>query len=82
MKVYTNGTDTIVAADEQDLRAVLVELYGIEDAAMYHDEGFVACDETETLTIVNAGDGGVPRTLTYGDWAATIGRGLLCSTEF
>ena len=79
LKIYENGTDTVVARSADDATAVLVEFAGYDPSE---------CGEwTEvagpTLTIVHMDDPGQPKdTRTLAEWISYAGgRGLLASTE-
>lgn len=84
MKVWKGETDTVVAEDLADVRAVLVDLYGDSDEVTeMMNDGFLPVSDDTSITIHNVED--VPAnklTLTATEWIAREGRGLLCSTEF
>ena len=87
LKVWTNDTDTIVAADMADVRAVIVELQGGDDYFTEDEWGEVPSSEPITITNMDVEDENgqttpTKVTKTAGEWAATEGRGLLCSTEY
>lgn len=85
MKVFTNGTDTVVAEDLADVQRVVEAQYG----ATFEQEGWTL-DEWEQvpddkpITICNVDGRGHDdkETRTAAEWAAHDGRGLLCSTEW
>lgn len=85
MKVFTNGTDTVVAENLADVQAVIEAQYG----ATFEQEGWTLDEWREVpsdkpITICNVHDRGSDdkETRTAAEWAALDGRGLLCSTEW
>lgn len=87
MKVYTNGTDKVVAESATDAVAVMREFTGEEGGE------FCEVDPSHEFSIYNEVD--FPRggkhsrgcpvgcpTKTAAQWAQDEGRGFLCSTEF
>jgi hypothetical protein len=85
LRVFTNRTDTVVAPDLGDAQRVVEQHYG----ATFEQEGW-SLDEwsevtgTKLITIRNAhGEGWDDKeTKTAAAWAASNGRGFLCSTEW
>lgn len=85
MHVWTNTTDTVVAADIADAQRVWEEKIG----ATFEQEGMSIYDwrqvpDDEVITIRNVHDRGWDdaETRTAAEWAAQEGRGFLCSTEW
>jgi hypothetical protein len=87
MHVYTNDTDTVIAADLDDVRAIIeahigctleAEGWSLDDWRMLPD------DEIKTIRFDDEVPPGVePRvTKTCAEWIASEGRGFLCSTEY
>lgn len=84
MRVFTNGTDTVVAADLADAQRVVEAHYG----ATFEQEGWsldewreVAGDKTISIC-TNPDEDSDPVSKTASEWASSDGRGFLCSTEF
>lgn len=78
-KVWTNDTDTVVAASIEDVKAIIVELHGsFED-----EEGdWRTLPDDKPITIHNIDGAGSIATRTAKEWAEVNGRGFLCSTEW
>ena len=85
MKVFTNDTDTVVAADLADVERVVEDHYGytFEQEGMSLDD-WSEVPPDEPITICNFHNCGPDdkETRTAAEWAATEGRGFLCSTEW
>lgn len=85
MKVFTNGTDTVVAPDLDRVPAILHAHYGstMEEEGWSLDEWHEVPDD-KPITICNIHDRGADDklTLTAAEWAARDGAGFLCSTEW
>lgn len=84
-RVFTNHTDTVVAVDLADVQSVIEQHYG----ATFEQEGWTLDEFSEVpgnrnITIRNIHDRGWDdkETRTAAEWAASNGRGLLCSTEW
>ncbi len=81
LRLWSNGTDTVVASSPDDATAAYVELTG---ASPLDDDGvceWVVVDESKVIPI-NMDDGaGDKVTRTAAEWAVWNGRGFLCSTE-
>lgn len=84
LRVFTNGTDTVVAIDIADVQRVVESHYGVT----FEQEGW-SLDEWEEVP------GNEPVKIRYdgaealaydiktaADWAVSYGRGFLCSTEY
>lgn len=85
LKVFTDGTDKVVALDLFDARLVWEEFHG----STFEGEGMMLDDwrqlpEDDPITIMNYNDGGPSDKLTKtaAEWSVFNGRGFLCSTEF
>ena len=85
LRVFTNGTDTVVAKDLPDVQRLVEAHYG----ATFRQEGWELQDWHEVpgdkpITIVNLNDHGPSdkATMTAAQWAAHEGRSFLCSTEW
>lgn len=86
MKVFTDGTLTVVAADLSDAQRVVEAHHG----ATFEQEGWTLDDwaevpHDESITIRTEDDDGpqgFSTTKTASEWAASDGRGFLCSTEY
>lgn len=85
MKVFTNGTDTVVAEDLADVQRVIEKQYG----ATFEQEGWtqddfeeVPADKPITIRNVHGWGWDDKETRTAGEWAAKEGRCFLCSTEW
>lgn len=75
MHVFSDTEEMVVAADEDDARQVMRDLYGhdawspdVEIEQMPDDKHFDIAEEA----------GGTPIRKTFGEWAAEKGRGYLC----
>lgn len=85
LRVFTNHTDTVVAVDLADAQRVVEDHYG----STFEQEGW-SIDEwgevhgDKPIAIRNAhGQGWDDKeTKTAAEWAASNGRGFLCSTEW
>lgn len=75
---YTNGTDTVVASDEDDGASVVAEHLGerVEDVGALH-----RVDDATVLKILDE-ETGASVAKTAAEWARSNGRGFLCSTEW
>jgi hypothetical protein len=90
MKVWSGEVDTVVAADLEDVRKVLIDLYGdTDDVVEMMNDGFAPVPDDQPITIENVDtfdhDGRcapVKLTMTAAEWISREGRGLLCSTEY
>ena len=85
MRVFTDDTDTVVAADLADARKVWEEHHGSTfEQEMMSLEDWSEVPEDEVITICNFhGNGSDDKvTRTASEWAAQNGRGFLCSTEW
>ncbi len=85
LRVFTNRTDTVVAADLADCQVVVEMQYG----ATFEQEGWTLdewneVDSQKSITIRNVNGNGWDDvgTKTAAEWAASHGRGFLCSTEW
>lgn len=83
--VFTNRTDTVIAADLADVQRVVEQHYG----ATFEQEGWSldewsAVTRTKLITVRNAhGEAWDDmETKTAAEWAVSNGRGFLCSTEW
>lgn len=78
LSCYTNGTDTVVARDAEDARAVAAETMGedVEDIV----EPMRRVDDGEVLDVFDE-DRGERVAKTAREWVQFLGRGLLCTTE-
>jgi len=85
MKVYTNHTDTVVAADIADIERVIEEYcgYTFEQEGMSVDD-WIEVPSDQSITICNMHDNGPDdkETHTAAEWAKIEGRGFLGSTEW
>lgn len=85
MKVFTNHTDTVVASCLADIPAVLAHHYGstMEEEGWSLDDWDQVPDDKQ-ITIRNVHDRGYydKEVKTAAEWAASEGRGFLCSTEW
>lgn len=84
LRVFTNGTDTVVAADLADAQRVVEAHHGVT----FEQEGW-SLDEWEEVPsdqLITIWDEGYDALLytskTAADWVASDGRGFLCSTEY
>ena len=85
MKVFTNGTDTVVAENLIDVAEVLTNHYGstMEQEGWTLDEWGQVDDNTPIVSRNVNGNGYDDKaTRTAAEWAAQNGRGFLCSTEW
>jgi hypothetical protein len=85
LRVFTNHTGTVVASNLADAQRVVEAQYG----ATFEQEGWTLdewgeVDESEPITIRNLNGNGWDdvATKTAAEWAASHGRGFLCSTEW
>lgn len=85
LKIFTNHTDTVVAADLADAQRVVEAFYGVT----FEQEGWTLEEWEEvpgdkSITICNINDRGPDdkETRTAAEWAAHSGRCFLCSTEW
>lgn len=85
LKVFTNDTDTVVATDLEDVKNIVEAHYG----STFEQEGWTIDEwgevpDAEVITIHNFHDRGYDDKVarTAAEWAATEGRGFLCSTEW
>lgn len=85
MKVFTNGTDTVVAEDLADVQRVIEAQHG----STFEQEGwtldaFKELPDDKPITIRNVHDRGLDHkeTRTAAEWALLEGRCFLCSTEW
>lgn len=86
LRVWTDDTDTVVAADLADAQKVWEEHHGstFEQEMMTLDDWSQVPDD-KPITIHNVDGRGTDDdklTLTAAEWAARDGRGFLCSTEW
>lgn len=91
IKVWTDGTDTYVAEDVDDIRAIVIELHGSWEN--WQDSEWEVVPDDKPITIVDV-DGAFGRkgykvdgvnntvTMTAAQWVTSEGRGMLCSTEY
>lgn len=85
MHVFTNHTDTVVAADLADAQRVVEQHYGatFEQEGWTLDEwGEVPSDKPITIRNVHGNGWDDVETRTAAEWAALNGRCFLCSTEW
>lgn len=87
LQVYTNGTDTVVAYDVDDAKAVFAEYLGctVEDGDVTDTDPFEPVPHNKPITInFTDADPGEPtkQERTAAGWAEHEGRGFLCSTEY
>lgn len=86
MKVFTNHTDWVVAANLRDAQRVVEDHHGVRFA----QEGWsldewsqVPDDNPITVRNIEGRDTEDDKlTKTAGEWAKSHGRGFLCSTEY
>lgn len=83
MKVFTNGTDTVVARDLLDVKDVIEGHYG----STFEEEGWTLAEwgevpDDEHIRIVDFDGRGNVASFTARHWIERDGRGLLCSTEY
>jgi hypothetical protein len=78
LHVFSDGTDTVVAASLEDALAVWTEHAGEREDDM---DPFELVPDEKPLTITDADDGTM-ETKTAGQWADDNGRGFMCSTEW
>ncbi len=78
LQVWTDGTDTVVAADLADVRRVIEEQYGSWESS---DDNWRRISDDKPIRI-HADDHTHVVTKTAREWAESDGRGLLCSTEY
>lgn len=83
MKVFTNGTDTVVAESIDDVPGAWASSHGVD----FFDEGgdldyWDHVDDDKVIAICDADGHGTKQTRTAREWADLNGRGLLCSTEW
>ena len=76
IRVWTNGTDTVIAKDLNDVRALMAAGFDEFD----EDATWEACANDELLEISDT-NGDNTTAKTCAEWIASEGRGLLCSTE-
>jgi hypothetical protein len=85
MKVFTNGTDTVVAPSLEHVPAILAAHYGstMEQEGWTLDEWDEVPDD-KPITIHNAHGNGYDdvETRAAAEWAAKDGACFLCSTEW
>lgn len=82
LKVYTNDVEHIIGEDLDDVREVLVDLYG--DDNDFDADDWREVDRESSLTVdfhEDAPERG-KETKTVREWIVEMGRGLLCSTEY
>jgi hypothetical protein len=83
MKVWTNGTDTVIAPDIEAVGAILRSHYGSDE---FDDEldGFNVVPSDRPIRIHNFNGHGHDDVTekTAGEWATSEGAGFLCSTEW
>lgn len=81
LKVWSNGTDTVIAKDIEDVREVIEEHSG--EGAWTEDEDYWAVVPGSEKVRINNFDGhdGVQER-TAAEWIEAEGRGFLCSTEY
>lgn len=79
---YTDDTDTVVAASIEDARAAWKAHLGDDREHDDTDYPFELVPDEQKLRIDNAFDDGKMVEKAAGDWAASNGRGFLCSTEY
>lgn len=85
MKVFTNGTDTVVAPGLDAIPAILHAHYGstMEQEGWSLDEWReVAGDKPITICNFDGTGHDSKLTLTASEWAQRDGAGFLCSTEY
>jgi hypothetical protein len=80
LKVWTDGTDTVIAEDIRDVQKVIEELHGSWESE--DDDWGEVKDESEVITIHNFDGNGAVLSKTAGEWIVSEGRGFLCSTEY
>lgn len=85
-KVWTNGTDTVIAANLADVRSVIEAQIGctLEQEGWSLDDWSALPDEEPlTINLEEQPEGLDPKvTKTCAEWVASEGRGFLCSTEY
>lgn len=87
LRVWSNGTDTVVARDIEDAWAVWSEHSG--EKREDYDDGDVWTEVARSIRIwcnangeiSDGGDGDEAVEMTAEQWARKNGRGFLCSTE-
>jgi hypothetical protein len=82
LHLWKFGPDTVVAADEADVRAVMRGIVG--EASLnsdYVDDEPDLIDEDHLITIFYEDDG-ERVTKSAREWADENGRGFLCSTDY
>ena len=85
LKVWTNGTDTVVARDLDGVQAIVEAHHGSTfEAEGWSRDDWWQVDGCDPITICNINDGGSDDklTLTAGEWIAREGACFLCSTEW
>jgi hypothetical protein len=82
LKVWTNGTDTVVASDLDEVQQIVEKQHGTTFAAEgWSQDEWWAEDDDQPLTIHNVDGHDTVETKTRREWASE-GRGFLCSTEY
>lgn len=80
LRIWTDGTDTIIAASAEDAISVAMDMSGdareAYDAADWRER-----DPDKPLRITDADGDGKAITMTGWDWIVRERRGFLCSTE-
>jgi hypothetical protein len=84
LKTWTNGVDTVIAADLTDVKGVIETHYGLDD---WSQEGWGADDwglvpEDEVITIHNFTGHEDVVEKTAAEFVRSEGRCFLCSTEW
>lgn len=81
LQVWTDDTDTYVGASLDDVRAAIDGHLG-EPSGDFDPGGWIALDDAAPVTIFYDDTGERAEvTKTAAEWAASNGRGFLCSTE-
>lgn len=80
LKVWTNDTDTVIAADLADVKRVIADHYGSDE--FDEDDSWRLRSDERPLKIHNFDGNETAVTKTNAEWIASEGRGFLCSTEY
>lgn len=78
LKLWRNGTETVIAESIEDVKKIIVEMYGEDEFNDDPDYNVLPLHGELTIRI----DGGpVKETKTVAEWIHCEGPGHLCSTE-